>query len=587
MTGKLTGAQAIVKSLEHLGVEYAFGICGHANLPILDALADSSIRYVSVPHEQVAAHAADAYFRVTHRPAVVITSVGPGTSNLLTGLLDAALDSSAVVVIAGGVPSGYVGKDALQEISLHHLDEQLDIFKPVVKRALRVTHLTLLPHTLARAFNVALSGCPGPVMVHIPLDYQCEHHEFAQLDQVGRRPSAPRVRGDRAAIQQAVELLLAADRPLIYAGGGVILAEAAAELTQLAEELGCPVATSMIARGAIPEDHALAVGFTGTVGTPTGNAAAREADVILALGTRFPEMDASSWRADHFFRIPPARLIHVDLNPQEIGKIYRTEVGIVGDARAVLSDLLEAVRTSGGRRNQRAAAWLRDLQQRRVRWQEEARELRQTDSSPMQPARLLHVARDILPREGIFVSGVGVRHAAGQHFPIYEPQTLIVGSGYGTMGQEVPAALGAKLGRPDRPVLAVIGDGSFMSVPGAIPVAVQYGINAVWVVLNNQGYASIAVYQAKHFGRYVGAYFEQWPTGRPYHPDYVGLARAYGAAAVRVEDSQQLRSALQEALGANRPYVIEALVTPTPRIQASGHWDVNDLLAGARSQLTV
>jgi acetolactate synthase-1/2/3 large subunit len=365
----------------------------------------------------------------------------------------------------------------------------------------------------------------------------------------------------------------------------VQLSEASPELVALAEAAEIPVATSMIGQGAIPADHPLSVGFTGTVGTPVGNAAAHEADVVLAVGTRFPEMDSSSWRSEYFLSIPPGRLIHVDIDPYEIGRIYPTEVGIVGDAKAVLADIAEQVRRGGGRRNGRAGTWARDLQQRLAAWKSETRELRETDSSPMQPARLLQVAREVLPRNGIFVSGVGVRHAAGQHFPIYEPQTLIVGSGYGTMGQEVPAALGAKLGRPDRPVLAIVGDGAFMSVPTAIPVAVQYGVNPVWVILNNQGYASIAVYQAKHFGRYASAYFERGQTGEPYEPDYVGLARAYGAGAARAETPEQFRAALEEALAADRPYVVEARVTPTPRIQGTGYWDVNDILASARTRI--
>lgn len=582
MTNTMTGAQAVVRCLERAGVEHVLGICGHANLPLLDALADSPVRYLSVPHEQVAAHAADAYFRVTHRPAVVVTSVGPGTSNLLTGLLDAALDASAMVVIAGGVPSAYVGKGPLQEINLHHEDEQLDIFKPALKRVIRVAHPSLLPQMVAKAFNVALSGCPGPVMVHVPVDYFTEHAAYEIPDVPAHRPNAWRARGDAAGIRRAAELLLAAERPLIYAGGGVQLSEASPELLQLAEAGEFPVATSMIGQGAIPEDHPLAVGFTGTVGTPVGNAAAREADVVLALGTRFPEMDASSWRRKYFFGIPPAQLVHVDIDPHQIGKIYPTEVGIVGDAKAVLADLIEEVRLARGRRNGHASGWPPELQRRVTAWREETRELRETEAQPMQPARVLQVAREVLPRDGIFVSGVGVRHAAGQHFPIYEPQTLIVGSGYGTMGQEVPAALGAKLARPDRPVLAIIGDGSLMCVPQAIPMAVQYGINAVWVVLNNQGYASIAVYQAKHYGRYVGAYFER-DGGEPYQPDYLGLARAFGAGAARVEDGEQLQTALREALAADRPYLIEALVTQAPRIQATGHWDVNEILAAARA----
>lgn len=577
----MSGAQSIVKCLEQLGVEYAFGICGHGNLPLLDALADSSIKFISVHHEQVAVHAADAYFRFAHRPAAVITTVGPGASNTITGLLDAALDSSALIMIAGGVPSAYAGRDPLQEISLHHDDEQADIFKPAVKRVLRPGQASALPNLVAKAFNFATSGCPGPVMLHVPLDFLCEREDFSVDEDVNRRAAGSRPRSTQDAVTQAIDLLLSAERPLIYAGGGVLLSEASEELTRFAEALEIPVATTMSGQGAIPEDHDLAVGFTGTVGTPIGNAASHEADVILAIGTRFPEMDSSSWRSEFFFQIPPARLIHVDINPYEIGKIYPTALGIVGDARVVLKDLQEAVQARGGK-PRRTASWTQDLQRRRDEWNSRSQELRNTDTSPMEPASLLTTARNVLPRDGILISGVGVRHAVGQHFPIYGPQTHAVASGFGTMGWEVPAAIGAKLACPDKPVLALVGDGAFLSTISTIPTAVEYGINATWVVLNNHGYASIAVYQAKHYGRYMSAYFERGDQAQPYDPDYQALGRAFGAQTARVTNPSELAAALSSALQSDQPSVIDALVTHEPRILASGHWDVNNILAGTR-----
>jgi acetolactate synthase-1/2/3 large subunit len=431
---------------------------------------------------------------------------------------------------------------------------------------------------VARAFATATSGCPGPVLVSVPLDL---YSTFVESDAPlpGPRAAPSRgVRADAAQIRRAVDLLAAASRPLLFAGGGVIRSGASEELTRLAEHLAAPVATTMSGQGAISLDHALAAGFTGTVGTPTANRLAREADVILAVGTRFPEMDCNSWRPEHFWRVPPARLIHLDIEPDEIGKIYDTEVPLVGDAKATLAEMVADAAARVPAREPEASAWLRSLHDERAAWRRELEEIQMSAELPMQPARVLREVREILPRDGIFVSGVGVRHAVGQHFPTYVPRTLIIGSGFGTMGQEMPAPLGAKIARPDRPVVAVVGDGAFHSVPQAVGVAVAHDIPVVWVVLNNRGYASIAVYQNKHYGRLHATYFEG-RNGKSYYPDTVAVARAYGAEAVRAERPEELAAALRAALAGGRPTVIDVLVTDRPRIRASGHWDVNDILA--------
>jgi acetolactate synthase-1/2/3 large subunit len=567
------------------GVGVVFGLCGHGNLALLDALADAPIRFISVYHEQVAAHAADAYFRVSGKPGVVVTTIGPGLTNTITGLVDAQMDSSAVVVIAGDVPVEYVGRGALQELQLHEDASQAQIFRPFVKRIYRPLTVKQLPEMVARAFATATSGCPGPVLVSVPLDLYSKGIDEGRVVMAERCARSGRIRGDPRAIAEAVDLLLSARRPLICAGGGAILSDASPEIVALAEYLAAPVATTMSGQSAIPEDHVLAAGFTGTVGTPTGNAVAKEADVILAVGARFPEMDCNSWREEHFWCIPPARLIHVDIEPREIGKIYPTAVGIVGDAKAVLADFLEAVRLRVAPRDPHASEWVQELVRRRQVWQRELYEVQHSDELPMQPAVVLRVIRELLPPDGILVSGVGIRHAVGQHFPILRPRTLVVASGFGTMGQEIPALLGAKLGRPDKPVVGVVGDGAFHSVPTAVGTAAVYRIPVTWVVLNNRGYASIAVYQAKHWGRYFGTYFED-ERDRPAAPDTVALARAYGVRAVAVDRPDELRAALQDALASAEPNVIDVRVTERPLIQASGHWDVNDILAaGVRLRL--
>ncbi len=576
---QMTGGEAVVRCLESQGVEYAFGMAGHANLALLDALIDSKIKFISVPHEQIGVHAADAYFRVTHKPAVIMTTVGPGATNTPTGLADALLDSSAVVVISGGIPSFYSGTDALQELGTHHDDEQFEIFKPLTKRVLKVAHVKLLPHAVARAFNFALGGNPGPVMIHVPLDFFSQRLDYDESDITQHRQTTRRVLGDPSEIERALALLLKAERPLIFAGNGVLLSEAHAELTALAEYLQIPVATTMSGQGAIAGDHPLAAGFTGTVGTPVSNRLAREADVILAVGTRMPEMDSNSWKRKYFFAIPPAKLIHVDINPYEIGKIYPVNVGMVGDARAVLGQLLEAAKSQTKPRE--PSDWVRGMQAQRADWWAELVTDQAADEAPIGVGRLLGDISKVLPPDGIFISGVGIRHAVGQHMRFTRPMTHVVGSGFGTMGQEVPAALGAKLGRPNVPVIAAVGDGAFRSTMQTLLPAVEYGINAVWLVQNNYSFNIISLYQKRHWERMIGTEFKVEAEGKPYNPDFAALAQACGACGKRVERPADLIPALEEALTADHPYVLDVIMTQQPRIRASGYWVVNDILTPA------
>ena len=573
---KLTGGEAIVRCLESQGVEYIFGMAGHGNLSFLDALVDSNIKFLSVPHEQIATHAADAYFRVTHKPAVISTTVGPGATNTITGIADALLDSSAMVIICGGVPSFYSGTDALQEFGTHHDDEQFELFKPITKRVWKVAHAKLLPHVVSRAFNYALTGNPGPVMIHVPLDFYSQSMDYDVRDITAHRTTSARVLADPVEIDRSLALLLQAERPLIYAGNGVLLSHATAALTALAEYLQIPVATTMSGQGAISGEHPLAAGFTGTVGTPVSNRMAREADVILAIGTRMPEMDCNSWKSQHFFAIPPAKLIHVDIDPHQVGKIFPVEVGVVGDADATLKQFLEAAEASTPPRQ--SSDWVKSMQQQRKAWRAELHAAESSNDTPIAVERLLGDIQQVLPPEGIFISGVGVRHAVGQHMRFTRPMTHIVGSGYGTMGQEVPAALGAKLGNPDVPVVAAVGDGAFRSTMQTLLPAVEYGINPVWVVQNNYSFNIISLYQKRHWERLIGTEFKIESEDKPYNPDFAALARAFGAEGKRVERPEDLKPALEEAIHADRPYVLDVIMTQKPRIRANGYWVVNDII---------
>jgi acetolactate synthase-1/2/3 large subunit len=583
---KTTGAAVLVRALEAEGVDTVFGTVGHGNLAFVDALLDSeSVRYVSVFHEQVAAHAADAYFRVSGRIAVVTTTVGPGFTNLATGLGDALLDSSALVVVAGGVPSAYVGRDPLQELGLHGEDGQTEIFRPLSKRVFRVQGADQLGRTFHRAVRCAVTDCPGPVIVHVPLDF---FSALTEISQVAYQPTIPiRVGAEPAAVARAAEILVAAERPLVYAGGGAVLSRSGGAITRLAEEFGIPVATTMSGRGTLREDHPLAMGFTGVVGTRPANAAAKRADVLLAIGTRFPEMDASSWRPDFFAAIPPTKLIQIDLDPNQIDKIFPAACGLVGDATRTTEELALALRSQLDGAPEKWASWRAELEREKTAWNADLAEVRETPSFPYEPAYFLTELRKLLPKDAILVSGVGIRHLVGQHFPILTERSHVVASGFGTMGQEVAAPLGICAASPNKPTVALVGDGAVMACLAALPTAVAAGLHVVWLVLNNGGYASIAIYQSKHFGRFVGTRFET-NDGEPYAINYAELACSFGVRGVRVESPQELPQLLERALGEPAPWVIEVPITPTPRTLASGHWDVNDILAapGAGRSMT-
>src|SRR5580658_10773675 len=343
----MTGAMFVAKCLKQEGVTKVFGQCGHTNYALIDACYQYGIEYISFRHEQMAAHAADAYFRVTHKLAVVNVHLSPGMTNALTGVVSAAADCTPMLVICGNTPAYNHAREPHQGIRFHADASQGDIYRPFCKRVWRVDDVKLLADVMPRALNVAQTGCPGAVLIDVPMDIFSAQID-AEAVTIARRPSYGYGAGSSAGIVEAACLLLAAAKPVIFAGNGVLLSEACEELKELAELTQIPVATTLIGKGAFPEDHSLALGVTGIWGTRVANETAKEADVILAIGTRFGEADCSSWNPSYTFAIPPTRLIQVDIEPQEIGKIYPVEVGIVGDAKQTLRELIARVRGQKG-----------------------------------------------------------------------------------------------------------------------------------------------------------------------------------------------------------------------------------------------
>lgn len=579
----MTGAEVIVQTLESLGVEVIFGMCGHTNLAMLDAVEHSSIRFIGVRHEQVAAHAADGYFRALRKPAAVLTTIGPGLTNAITGLGDAALDGAGMIVIAGDVPTYFSARGGFQELNLHGEAQQVELIRPIVKRAWKAASRQSLGELTIQAFQQAVAPTPGPVLIDVPMDLFSARSTDPLPDVVHRGPTSHRVLADETQVARIAEALAEADRPVLYAGGGAAASSGAqAALVKVAEHLGVPVVTTMSGQGVMPKDHELYAGYTATVGTPVAHRLVNDADLVVALGTQLAEMETSSFAPDIAFRVPPTRLIQVDLDPTRIGRFYPVEVGVIADVATFLEQLATTLDGSVAAVGWRSTERFRNLRAQLDEWNDDIATRKVSDAQPIAVERLLADIRTALPRNGIFLTDVGIRHQVAQQFEIYSPETVYVASGWGTMGGAVAAALGAKVAHPERAVVSEVGDGAFSSILSAVVTAVEHDIPVVWVVMNNFAYSSISVYQHKHQLGSLGTSFEK-RDGTAYNPDFAAFAEACGARGRVVTDPGDLLPALKEALDSNRPTVLDVHTEPAPRTRASGWWDVNDLLASAAS----
>ena len=563
----------LVKYLEDRGVEHVFGLCGHTNIAVLAELAKSSIRFVNTRHEQVAAHMADGYARAKRRTAVVLSHLGPGLTNASTGVANAALDSIPLVVIAGDVPSHYYGKHPHQEVNLHADASQYEIYRPFVKRAWRVERPDLFPEIIDKAFQLAESGRPGPVLVSVPMDIfsrQVDPELFGRLAHHTKALHKPSIDDETAA--RMVEAMAGAARPLIYAGGGVLLADAADELREFAAHFSIPVAHSLMGKGALPDDHPLTLGMTGFWGTEFINRKCSEADSVLALGTRFAEADCSSWDPRFTFRIPPARLTQIDIDPAEIGRNFPVEIGAVADLKQALRVMLRVAkqRYPAARRND---ALVKEIAAYRRAFAQSNEAHIRNGAYPMRPERILAEVREVLPRDALITTDVGWnKNGVGQQFPITVPGTFITPSGLATMGFGPAAALGVKLAQPDRAVVALIGDGAFGSNPSVVATAMEAGLGVIWLVMDNAAFGTIAGLTNMHYGWEFGCLFES--EGSRYRTDFAQMAKGYGADGVFIRSADELGPSLTAALASGRPTVIQAPMenapTPTP-----GHWDIN------------
>ena len=568
--GTRIAAYQLAEYLERLDVEVVFGLCGHTVIGMLDALGKSRVRFVTTRHEQIAAHAADGYARVTGKPGVLLLHLGPGLTNAATGVANPALDSIPMVVIAGDVQSYFHGRHPHQEVNLHHDASQLEIYRPFCKRVYRVDRVDDLPRILERAFHLCQSGRPGPVLVDVPMDI---FSADLAIDAFRKTPpSVVRPALDPAAAAQIVEALAQAERPVLYAGGGVLAAGAAGELAALAEALEVPVAHTLMGKGCLHEQHPLLLGQTGFWGLPISNDMCRRADLIVAVGTRLAEANSSSWDARFTFAIPPTRLIHIDIDPAELGRNYSTELGVVADAKAALGLMADVA----AKVKHRSRGSLReDIAKGRREFASNYDHQWKSDQFPMRPERILSDLRRALPEDGFLVTDVGWnKNGVAQQFPITVPGTFITPSGLATMGFGPAAVLGVKIAHPSRAAVSLVGDGGFSTNPSVVATAMEADLPVVWVVMDNNAFGTIAGLESMHYGSTFGCMFER--QGKPYHTDYAAMARSFGARGVAIESADQLYPALVEALASKLPTVIQAPMenapTPTP-----GHWDINDV----------
>ncbi|MBM3500664.1 MAG: thiamine pyrophosphate-binding protein [Armatimonadetes bacterium] len=576
---KLTGGEIVAESLIAAGVPYVAGIPGHGCLGLTDAFVArrDKLRVLNVRQENAAVHLADGYYRTCGRPLAAFTSIGPGACNTVIGAATAYVDSTAVLILTGGTHVHMFGKGVLQEVERRRSSDFLKVLEPVVKRSWEAMDVRQLPFIMRHAFATMLTGRRGPVHVELPMCVQCEAADVAAGD-LSPRVLEQRPSPDAQAVEQAAELLLSAKRPVILAGGGALYADAAPELRALAEHLGAAVLTTLAGKGVFPETHPLSGWLTGSKGTTIGLQLSRNADVILAVGCRFADETTCSYRRGIAFGIPPTKLTHLDLQPEEVGKNYPVEVGLVGDAKAGLAALLDAAQD---RRPEPAAdnAYTRQIAALREAWWAECAATRASDAVPVTMSRFLAEARAAIPMDAIVASSSGNTQAQIlQEFPFEAPRTCLTTGGFSTMGWTLPAAMGARLAAPDRTVCGILGDGDFLMAVQELATAVQHQIPVTMIVANNQGFISIKDLQRAVYGedRTIASDFAQ-PDGTVVSPHLADVARAFGCHAERVEQPAEVGPAIRRALQSGSPAVVEVMVDREPPASggaAYGWWDV-------------
>jgi acetolactate synthase-1/2/3 large subunit len=539
---KLTGAQALIKSLEMEQVEVMFGLPGGAILPVYDPLIDSSIRHILVRHEQGAGHMASGYAWATGRPGVAMVTSGPAATNIVTPLCDAYMDSVPVVVITGQVAYSVIGTDAFQEA------DTVGITMPITKHNWLITDAQDIPRVVREAFHVATTGRPGPVLIDLPKDVANAPMEWYWPEKVDLPGYKPNVKGHPKQIKDAARLMQEAQRPVIYAGGGIIKSGGARALRELAELTGMPVVTTLMGRGSIPDAHPQCLGMPGMHGNYTAVTAMQKSDLLVTLGARFD--DRVTGKVATF--APDAKIIHVDIDPAELGKVRHADVPIVGDVRAVIEELSKAVRAEHAKASAPdVSEWMNQVRS----WQAQyPLKYTQEEGGPLKPQYVIEQLRENTPDDCILASGVGQHQMwASQLWKFNQPNTWVNSGGLGTMGYAVPAAIGAKVGRPDRMVWAIDGDGCFQMTAQELVTAASERIPVKIAILNNAYLGMVRQWQELFYEeRYSEVYLS------PDLPDYVKWAEAMGCVGMRVDNADDVVTTIEKANEIDdRPVVID------------------------------
>ncbi len=572
----MKGGELIAQFLVQENIPYVFGICGHGNVGLLDELyhVRDEVKLISPRHEQTAAHMADAYFRIKHQPVATLTSCGPGSANIVMGMATALSDSSAILALTANVPTQQFNRGPFQEINRHFNADFPSVLKPVVKRSFQPTRVDMLPLTLRQAIEIAVSGRPGPVQIDIPFNIFQEEADV-QLEPSSHSKTRKRSGADPTDIDKALTMLGAAQRPVIFIGHGVTLAEAGPELMELVERLTIPVISSPNGMGCIPMGHPLSLGFIGRNGTFPANQAGRHADLVLAVGARFDDRSSSSWIPGYSWNFPSTKLIHVDIDGDEIGRNYVPDLGIIADAGSFLRQMLGAVEAVLGSVLERRS-WLADLEGWRQEWNDFIKPNFELKTSPLRPEQVVADTRAVLPDNAIISLDSGVHHNWFMQFwEAREPQTMLNSWGFSAMGFGVSGILGAKLAAPDRPCVAICGDGGFTMTPHVLCTAIEYDIPCTWVVWNNFAWGAIRDIQYGMFGgREIGTGFYRGDNQEPYNPDFAAIARACGVHGTTVTKSNDFKDALEHAVASGKPALIDVHVDAEVRPPATGTWQL-------------
>jgi len=550
---ELTGGEAAVRMLQLHGIEYSFGMAGFQPLPYYDALArQDQIRHILIRDEKHGAFMADGYARIKNRPAVADATLGPGATNLISGLAEAYGASTPLIALTGEVNSLIGGRAATQE------SDQFGMLRPTAKMSIAVDRIERIPELFRRALTVATTGRPGPVHLNVREDVMHGRYDFPESE-LYAAPEAlaatrPRVRADATAIDRAAAALSHAQRPVLLAGGGIHLSEACQELTALAELTGITVATTMSGKGAITEQHPLSIGLFGRY-SRFANEMIKEADVLLVAGCKLGEIATSRWT---LFR-PDTTIVQIDIDPTELGKVYRTDHGLWGDAKLALADLAQALASDRARMRERAARQAAEIEQRRRVWLGDAEPKYHSAERPIHNARLLHELRSALPPDAILVADGGfAAHWSGLLYDVQVPgRTYIANRGHAAIGYGLPGAIGAKLAAPDRVVVALCGDNGFAMALAEVETARRVGAPVIAVIVDNQtlGYVK-ALQHSLYEDRFISVDFLD--------VDYGAVARAFGCFGARVDDPDQLGPVLREAIASGETAVIDVIVTTNP-----------------------